>query len=1104
MALRASHHTVRMRPADSAHDDFALLEELSKPHACLNAGHIAVWVYQQGPLIREIVLSGHAESRTCGSVSSIIIEAATNLGGDVSWMLTAGAAYFRVSEPGLGLPYALGGLEGAADTQVVLSQMVQALQERSAEIGLIHVFEEEWAKLAAFREHFRSRVGSSPAQIVLPQPGNRGIIADYMPVVPGSDADGAPWVFTLEGWDFDDPAYQAVADRHLHCVQRELLRDALRRRRTYRRWLRDLMEQWARRLKWLPEEQAAVATVELPPPGRQCEAPGQPVDAGTFLEEHLADFLDRGQDWPKRLAYYYRREAFNKKSAQFLDTPIPSGRIRVLNFMRATEETRMTTDDDVRRNQRENILFDLPSLLTMCLRYIRGMDEIIRPYQDLRLWQRARRGRPGTEVTEDERKIRTVAGISAQIVVETMIRGWPSFYLDDKRDRAAFDAWAEQCRPHVWSIMARQARKAGVALDILLEDNVTYDVRFNDDLGCTVQPLMLVDAASHAQVHGSRAGASVVVPLWARRASNEVPQAVLALGSTNRQRAQQIVAAARDCTTLDHHDPDRTASLLRTALACHPPEAAKLILREWAERLGRDTASEFERARLIVYAREFCSRLRYGDARPHVDRYLEQEPDPIADAYVMAAMGELVPERDAVAELEDAAAEHRRLLERFKEAAGKDPAELSEAEFESLLRRRRDLLDLVREIQRLGERCELLKVTADGQEKQRRTLINKALRRPGSVREKHPALAVASKRAKAELRQTLETQCLYLPLHSEAMALRYSEVGRTVEVIALFEILHRLAMIDYRLDRAPATDVGELGGELDGELDGELGGELGGELEELLDDPWLPQEAAADLKTLAEELRKGQMDRFQISQVSGGLRDAEQTCLMRIQDRLSEESSLAMALGEMTATRVHITQTIEAKYKAALDMMLGATVAFGRAIHTPWAVLDSQLKEFPEQSALVFDAATRTICVEAPGGRVALLQARDMRDDELDYVAALLADPELPGRLNPYVPPAEAVLALEVEPCPAWRLWRDAMAAVSRELIYVLGNFSYEASLMPELAPAKTEEGEKMDRRMDQLRPKAAPSIDLSWHNVGTWAPVLGSGPRRSTIEIYI
>jgi hypothetical protein len=431
------------------------------------------------------------------------------------------------------------------------------------------------------------------------------------------------------------------------------------------------------------------------------------------------------------------------------------------------------------------------------------MDAIIKPYEDLRVWQRARRERPGQNATRQEREAFIVADISRCIVLETMVRGWPSFYLDDKEDGAMFEAWANEYRPRVWSLMAQQAEEVGVSLEQLLEDNVVYKVEFNDDLGCTVQPLVLADNAAHAQIHRSQAGAAAVVPLWPRHAPQPLQDAVLAMASSNTQRAECLVDKAR--SLVDRYTPDlpSAAACLRLALSCNPAEAGRLILAEWAKRLGRDTQEEFDRARHVVHAARLCTEDRYAEASPHVTAYLKVEPRPVGAALVMAALCELMPRGTAVPELNETPGRQRALLEHFEQIAGKSLKDCSEAELHNMAKRNPKVGMLLYDLMSLGQQAQRLSVRVAEEEAQRRALIEQALAHPSAIPVENPSLARAVAEVPDLLRATLEDHCLYVPGRFEDMHRRYVDVAQVVELRSLFEIVHRLNSILHRIERDP-------------------------------------------------------------------------------------------------------------------------------------------------------------------------------------------------------------------------------------------------------------------------------------------------------------
>jgi hypothetical protein len=1085
------HRPVRMRPADPADADFHLLEELAKPRACLTAGRITVWVYHAGPRIQEIVLSGHAESRTCASVTSILIEGAKQLRDDVHWMLTCGAAYFRAPAlPASGPAASAGGPDG----QVPLREMVEALKELERENGLVEVLDVDWHRLEAFREGFRQRVGAAPAQVVLPNPSDATSLADYLPIVPGTDPRGRPLVFHLEGWDFDCPEFQAVADVHLHKMQRELLRDALRRRRTYRTWLKEWMEQWVPQLHWLPEAEVRQIYLEVPAPLTEAETQARPVPVSAFLNEYAASFLDRGQDWHRDLGRFHEAASFGRRSAAELDREYRTERITVVDIERCVKTERATTPDDPAFTLRQYLSRNQPSLISHCLLYIRRMDAIIKPYEELRVRRR--------DVKDRSRDAQVLAEISRRIIVETMIRGWPSFYLDDKEDRVSFDAWAREYRPRVWSLLARQARQAGVALEQLLEDNVVYDVRFDDDLGCTVQPLLLIDNCAHAQVHGKRLGASAVVPVWSRGRSRALPADVLALGRTNRDRAARLVERAAGLATGPAGDAGQAAGCLRLALACHPAEAGRRILQEWSRRLGRDTRPEFERARLLVCAKELWSRGRFAEVKTYLTEYLAKEPEPLKDAYVMVALAELAGNSDAETKLRDTVfrlqplrREFEQLLPRvqpwldtlkqFPQLAMADSLGLGLPGFAHVARHDLERLEwLGKEIQQLNRQAEEQSDLLKKSEHRRCSLIEQALRKPCPARvvKDHPALAQAARLVPKELRATLETKGNYSPGESEALFRRYGDVSKIIEVRGLFDIVHVLGSISYRIGRDHnKTRLEALG-----------------EMRQLCQALWLPDVVETDLKALTEEFAKGDWDHLQANQIRGVLREGMNTCLARMLDLLSDRLLSGMPLAEPLATRVQVLQTMEAKYRLALQMLLEAKVVLGRAVSGPWEVLDRELEQWPEGGRLDFDTAQGIVSVDSPGRRTPLLRAGNLSAGEKDYLAAVLSDEQLPYGISRFAAClAEGLLAVDVAPGPEWQLWCAALSGVRRELLYALSNFSYEVSLMPELAPPKSEAGEAMEQRLDQFEPRNSPTVDWTWADLGPWRGLLGRGFQR-------
>lgn len=1114
-------HSVRMRKAESARPDFHLLEELAKPRACVNGHRVTVWIYRDGPFIREIVLSGHTEGRTCSSVSSAIIEAASQLDDQVKWMITPGAAYFRLmqeeteQEDDLARSIFNAVMGGQPDnqrqfdnrakwlpsfasssgwkTQAILGDMIRRLSEISTDTGIVEIVEQNWDSLDRFRKDYNERAGSGLGQIVLPDPNSAGVVADFLPIVPSNDPAGKPLVFKFEGWDFDCPEYQMVADIHLHRVRRELLRDARSRRMRYRGWLKEWVEDWAPRLHALPQEQADEIVLNVPLPNDETISKTASVSASDFLKSHAATFLDKGQDWYKTLAAYYKHMPFDQLSDEELDEPIHPDQIKVINFEEVSETIRQATEDDKPFTLRERLMINDPNLISQCLLWIRRMDLIIKPYEE---WEKQDvKGRAPGKEDPKQRKRRMTEEISRQIVIETMVRGWPSFYLEDKEDRKVFAAWADKYRMHAWAVIAQQCRKAGVALDLLLENNVVYDVRFNDDLGCTLQPLMLADDAAHAQLHCTRAGASAVVPVWDRSQSNLATDQTLQLGANNRQRAANLVDEARLAATGPQGDAARAAALLRMALACHPAEAGMLILQEWKLRIARSTSEEFRMARSIVGAKELALKNRYGEAKVKLKKYLTSEPNPVQDAYVILAVSALLRSENSLVEQDESVNKYNRLLDEYNaltssvesglglpELNGQVGMKILESvkmkgkDFENLSR----LRSLTEELTRLGRKIKDAKSALEEERKKRRQLIEKALSNPLSAFIDHPHLSVAADKARDELAAVLDRGCLYYP--STWMTIRYGGIAKIIEVRALLDIYFDLVSLHSRLSNDPNKAQQQ----------------IADEMKRLSQSVWAPEAIISDLKSLAEGFGKGELDSLRVGWTKNAIIEAVTSFHFKIADLLSDWIVFRSAMREPITTHIHLLHILDGKYKRAFDALIDIKIPFGISTSKAWKVLDRETGTIPEGATLSFDANTCSVLLNTETNRIPLIQSDLMTPGEQSYVASIISAPDLILRINRFAPcVAEGLLAVDIEPRPDWQLWRDAMRTIEKEMLVALSEFGDEACLMPKKSVPVREIADDFEQRLNQQIPRQAPSIDWSWAEPDNWRDFIDADVKR-------
>jgi len=1119
-----------MRPADPERPEYHLLEELAKPAACVTAGKISIWVYRDNGSIREIVLSGHAESRTCSAATSLLIEAVKELGPNVRWMLTCGAAHFEMSEddidvmdPARMLPkLAARGLlshnnpEGmmrelesrrveAKRNQQILHRLVSDFARLADERGLAQVFVRSWATIAAFRREYESRRGASPPLIVLPSNPGNGRVAMFVPIVADSDPERRPVIFHLEGWDYDCSGYQRVADIHLRQMWRELLSDALRRRRVYRRWLQTWIERWIGQLSWLPKKEAEATRLHVPPPSESQFSKAQIVGPADFLQNHISSFIDRSRKWPRLQMARFSQLEYGRMSVGELDDPFDPGWITVVDFERGTEETRRTTKDDPKTSHRKGVTENMPSLINRCLLFIRRMDAIIGPYEALRVRRGVARKSQDGPGNSDEGNMRLLDEISRRIVLETMIRGWPSFYLEDEQDKDAFRKWAEEYRPRVWALFGDQAARAGIRMEQLLEDNVIYDVRFDEDLGCVIQPLVLVDDAAHAQSHGNGAGASAVVPLWNRCRGKPMPAEVMALGPTNRARAEQLVygAAARLRTKNVEFCETRRAiaagrQMLRSALACHPARAGRLILEEWARRLGRDTHAEFRRARQMIEAADLCSRFRFKEASQRVGTYLADESEPVRDAFVIAAICEVSKASECLTDLRESAVrcdalkdQGRELLPKIEALKRKfptgsvSPGSLTPEE-QADLRRWHWINE---ELERAENKFRTLEQQTKSLAEERRSLIEKALS-GADISDKYPALAQAASKARQELQASLKCEGMYGEdcVTQEFLNRYYLPLRGLVRLLGLLEIVYQVSKVIHCLEEDPIAARSN----------------CISEMKRLADDLWLPEKLEDEFRQVTEEFGKGEWDRLQSQQILGFLRDANKTCQEDMESLINKEEVLCAPYAEALYARIHLIQIFLGHYSSAFQELLTATIPLAHAIRGKWEILDGKMSKFPEGGSLRFDRSAYTVTLDSRSGSTPILRACCLADGEVDYLAKVFADHKFLSRLSSKAPTiTEAVLGAKVAPSREWRLWRATFKGLRSELIAALSVFGFEANLMPEYSPNLEMKAQAWLDKLDTLPPVSAPLHDWKWTKLGHWEALIGSDTRRVQGAIY-
>jgi hypothetical protein len=1027
---------IEVRTADTEAREFHLREEMATPRVSLTGGRVSVWVYRERAAIREVVISGHAEPHTCAAVSARLFETLKKSSRSASWMISAGLGHVHFQ-----------GTPTDGDLQA-LAEMIDGtptspgIRGISDITGLVDIYDRDWDALTRFRRTVDAHRLSGRPELMFPKALPSDSIADYLPLIPKNDRNGKPFSFRLAGWDYDCPEYENVADRHLRGLGRALVADALRLRQTYRTWLSTWIEDLIYSLHELPQAEAERVRIQVPAErgfDRESASPA-PQGLGDFLSGEVVRFAGDSAIWPRVLARVNHR-LYAPLPDSVLNAPLPLTTLTVVDFPRGTQRTRPARPNDEQRTRRSDATQNLPGLISECLAHIDRMNLVIRPYERIA----ARR------INED--KSDPLDRISRQMLIDTMVRGWPSFYLECEEDRAMFRAWSQKCRDHVWSIMGKNATRAGLNPRIFLEDCVAYDVQFDADLGCIITPRMLFESKYYALAQRTQAGATISLPIWPRRGKSRLSNPTQA---SNRDMALGLFADAR--AQVDRGSPSfRIASLLREALAWHPVVAANLILEEWLLRLGNWAEREYRQAELVLSAVELLRRGHTTAAREKCLAYIDLEPHPIPDVLVTLALAEafestLTGVRYAGIEKQRSALLERLIREERPSDGGSWVANI-------------ELAQLERELRRLDrERRSAPEV---------RQMIEHALTCPDSLTEHQRWLARAGAEARTELASILEGSRDPILRPSSAMRphLAYDAIVRSRALLS-YSLLLSSVIPDIRRTERISTNLRLL--------------------HDIADSVWVTPDARSIIETVRDEFFKGGIDVLLSESLKAGLREASSILLSSAEQSLAEWPAGIPPL-ESVVMPIHVKFTFYHAYAAGFDDMLETFVPLGRAISGNWRVLASDVTEIPPKAELNFEEATGVVSIVAPESSLQLLRVVGITDEERKHLVDVFRGSSIVEHARGRSQfAAESVLAAPIVPRPSWQRWRDAIGQLREELILVLSQFPGSAVLEKDCTPSFTESGLKAIKMLDEISPLDTPTIDNDWRNNEELLSLLG------------
>jgi hypothetical protein len=1094
-----TQEAVVMRKPDNVGDGFQLLYENGKPPTALNGARVHIWVYWQKPqqlekiasfglvgetlpkLIREIVITGHTASRICASATALLMEAMAKLPGDVERYIVCGAGYIKVADHHCTSHYTnLLSKNGPSPIDIV-KDLINDLQRLAQSSGLIEVHNLDWNHLEKYRKSYESKRKQSRELILLPECKDESRVVFLQPLIPNSHSTDEPFTVKLNGWDFDCPEFQVASTRHLQNVRRELLRDALRRREIYGSWLQEWCigsQGLVRLVKLLPENELEGVRIELPTSSENTKTNLESnISLGQFLKNHVSQFATQGTSWQSHALYMFVNEPHSPLNDAELDAieVISAGNMTIVDFEGGVRR-QAERNEVYEETKRQRIKEIMPNLISHCLRYIQQMDDIIEPYNNPDNWDKEHTDKPEHELTATQLKTKRFSMISRSIAMESMVRGWPSIFMSDKADRKIFDSWAKKYRKHIWRIINEEAQKRNIRIEQLLEDNVVYKVTYDDDLGSTLHPLILIDNTYQVQIHGSKAKMSLNLPLW----TNTAPQYLIPppASKSNSYMADLLISKAIAISSKENCDKNVLASLLRQALGYHPVVGGQLIIQEWALRLGKDTSNEFNCAKNLINAFELCGHYRYDEAFPHLQQYFKAEQKPLPSAYVAAALCETEYSGKSFAELLKQETICRQINEIIKKHIPQEYEDIDQQLLQEIHRGRHPrLLQALIERKKAYSEKERIEKEIQNDLAKVRNLFASALENPDAYQASHPYLAKSITLYPELIEKILSTENKFnLFTYSSDYVQRYFKTSKLIEASDLLATLLILSKTYNLLDNCDARNAEN----------------IANDLRKAARAIWLGAEQRLQIEDITQSLLEGKKDRIHLSSLGTRL----ETCMGQLAGNISElmqqQYLWSPDFAEELYAKIYLTQVFYGHYMTAFEQMISAEVTLSRMKGVEWSILDHQIS-IPESGySLGFDSDNGVIFINEKNQTKKILSLVSVNEKSLIRLQTLFSTDDLPTKINPMAPTlAEAILTLTIEPDHEYQQWCEGMKLIKDELILAMGMYEQFVSVIPEKIENSSKQGQEHMQQLEKQAPIDSPVIDYLWKNRLHWSEII-------------
>ena len=502
-----------------------LLEWTEEPYGLINGSNISVWFYtdKRGNIV-ELMEAGHSNSYVCGKATSLFVEAISNLKSFKLELFTAGSLWVKIV-----------GLNN--DDQKILKQLRGDLLLLEQKTKLVKVVNEHFDNLLAFRNQINNQHSENctsrnvVTKFKINTNKSKIGILDYQ--LYKSCKKELPIQFKIKQQLYKSKTYEELLKLHAISLHNFRIQDIIRRADVYSEWLlTDINE-----LQKLIQDKKKLTEDEwdfniIPYSGTRDYYTATTTSGKKKKDIMFRAIEDNYQEWIKDFRYNRgtRKKSFDKlvKSVQVWSENTRNKELLnygTTNFRDRFEDTapHFIVHDfnwilqmvDILILDYENERDAIPKIWDIFRNIIRNIpdystrEELIDVYKPelisslSDLWKRLhyvlqrivdkhkkilpnslkkeipiifKRLNEKRDAAKRQKRVAFHKNINQTVLLDALIRGWPSFFLRTTELRELYNKWSEEVRELIWKEIHFQLRKINTKILPFVEPNMSFQI----------------------------------------------------------------------------------------------------------------------------------------------------------------------------------------------------------------------------------------------------------------------------------------------------------------------------------------------------------------------------------------------------------------------------------------------------------------------------------------------------------------------------------------------------------------------------------------------------------------------------------------------------